>query len=72
MKPFVKISEVSRSHLLFVPQKVRPSFLHAFLLENKVQTSEKKYRAVIFYEIGDHMQKFSSVGHQKKLDQNST
>ena len=77
MKPFVflnsEISEASRSRLLFVPQKAWPSFLHTFLLENEVQTRGKNYRAVIFYEIGDHMQKFSSFGCQKKkLDQNST
>ena len=42
MKPFVfpnnDISEALRSRLLFVLQK---SFLHTFLPENEVQTSEK-------------------------------
>ena len=47
-------------------QKAAQSFLHTFLLENEVQTSEKKYRAVVFFEIGDHMQKFSLFGRQKK------
>ena len=37
-----------------------------FLLENEAQTSEKKYRAAIFYEIGDHMQNSAHL-----LDQNS-
>ena len=45
---------------------VAGSFLHTFLLENEVQTSGKKYRAVTFYSIGDHMQKFSSFGREKK------
>ena len=44
----------------------RRVFLHTFLLENEAQTCGKKYRAVTFYEIGDHMQKFSSFGRKKK------
>ena len=69
MKPFVfpnnEISEALHSSLLFVPQKARPSFLHTFVLEDEAQTREKKYRAVFFYEIGDHMQKFSTFGRPK-------
>ena len=45
---------------------VAACFLHMFLLENKVQTSGKKCRAVTFYQIGDRMQKFSSFGRKKK------
>ena len=71
MKPFVfpnnEISEASCSHPLFVPQKAWPSFLHTFLLENEVQTSgKKKYRAVIFYEIGDHIQNSAHLDVKKK------
>ena len=45
---------------------VAACFLHTFLLENEVQTRGKRYRAVIFWAIGDHTQKFSSFGRKKK------
>ena len=65
-KPFVfpnnEISEASPSRLLFVPQKSA-----AYVFTKKRRTNQrKKYRAVIFYEIGDHMQKFSSFEPKKK------
>ena len=36
----------------------KPWVLHTFFLENELKTSEKKYRAMFFYSIEDHMQKF--------------
>ena len=62
----------SKRNLLFsrtmkpAKRPVAGCFLHTFLLENEAQTSGKKYRAVTFYIIGDHMQKFSSFGRKKK------
>ena len=47
-------------------------FAYVFTRKRSANLSEKKYRAVIFYEIGDHMQKVSSFGRKKKTDQNLT
>ena len=48
-----------------VQQKIakRATKFFAYFFHSKIKHKPtKKYRAVIFYEIGDHMQKFSSFG----------
>ena len=40
-------------------------FLHTLFLENREQTSEKKYRLMFFYLIENHMQKFKHFWQKK-------
>ena len=46
-------------------------FLHTLFLENKVQPSEKNYRAMIFSGNEGQMQKFANLEQKKKEPKSS-